>query len=431
MKTGLLSGLVVAAACGGAANSAFTAEEWAVVQELSPLPDTLPEAPTNQYADDPAAAELGQMFFFEGDLSGPLVEASHLGEVGDISQVRCASCHTPENWFSDIREGRTSIGAARPVRNNMTLVNSVFNDFVYWTGARDSFWMHATEELVERESMNGNRLAIAHVVFDQYRSEYEAIFGALDDALDPAHEQADRFPPQGNPVESGEPDGPWESMTQADQDAATLIMVNVGKSLEAYERLLVSRNAPFDRFVAGEEGSISEAAKRGLGLFIGKAACINCHSGPHFNDNEFHNLGLPQLASVEWAVPEEDLGWLEGLEDLLGSEFNSNGSWSDNQNSGKIDELVVSEELRGQFRTQSLRQVAETRPYMHAGQYETLLEVVEFYNMGGEESDFIGTKDEDVIELNLSDAEMADIVSFMETLTGDLVPGHLLVDISK
>jgi len=83
-------------------------------------------------------------------------------------------------------------------------------------------------------------------------------------------------------------------MTEEDKISINTVFANIGKAIEAYERLLISRNAPFDKYVAGDRNAIGEDAKRGLKIFIGKGVCILCHDNPNFTDNEFHNLGVPQ-----------------------------------------------------------------------------------------------------------------------------------------
>jgi cytochrome c peroxidase len=415
-----------------AKKSEFSDAEQRVIETLSPLPEAFPAEPTNRYADDPDAATLGQMFFFEQDFSGPLVEPSFHGEPGSEGNIACASCHTPDNYFTDIRKKRTSMGATRTAVNNLTLVNANFNKFVYWNGPNDSYWAQAAHELESLESFNSSRLRIAHVVYEQYRDEYNAIFDPdLDEALDQESADAARFPPVGGPQEEGEQLAAWEGMTEADQEHVTRIHVNVAKSIQAFERKLISRNAPFDRFAAGEDDAISAAAKRGLKLFMGKAACIECHSGPTFADDEFHNLGMPQNPEPDLTIPAEATGRYEGAEAVLELEFNSDSVWSDDRNTGRLDDVVVSDELIGQWRTQSLRHVTETGPYGHAGQYATLREMIEFYNVGGGKTDFPGTKDDKMVELNLSEDEIDDLVSFMETLTGERVPEALTLDTSK
>src|SRR5262249_60783079 len=94
-----------------------------------------------------------------------------------------------------------------------------------------------------------------------------------------------RFPATGSPYTDT---ANWDRLSAHDKEIINRILVNYGKAIEAYLRKLVSRNAPFDRYVAGESTAISAAAKNGLKLFIGKAGCINCHYTPLFSDDDFH-----------------------------------------------------------------------------------------------------------------------------------------------
>ena len=105
-------------------------------------------------------------------------------------------------------------------------------------------------------------------------------------------------------------------MTPGDRDIVNRILVNSAKAMGAYMRLLVSRNAPFDRWVAGDPGALNDSAKRGLKLFLGKAACVPCHSRPAFTDNRFHNLGVPQTGPN---VPLADSGRAGAFNGLRGN----------------------------------------------------------------------------------------------------------------
>src|SRR6185295_6684350 len=194
----------------------------------------------------------------------------------------------------------------------------------------------------------------------------------LDPALDPLAPDAARFPAQGKPKSGTAPDGPWEAMAAADRDIINQIAANAGKAIEAYERLLVSGNAPIDRYIGGDHAALSPAAKRGLALFIGKAACVDCHSGPTFSDQGFHNTGVPQVGTN---LPRVDTGRLDDIaRTLSGTTFNGAGKFSDDQAAGmaKLAPLVVTDDLRGKFRTSPLRQIARTGPYMHNGSLATL-----------------------------------------------------------
>ena len=418
----------------------FTPEEWAEVQMLSPLPPTPPPDPTNAFGDDPAAQALGQKLFFETDYAGPLVVGDDgsnggLGEVGERGKTGCTSCHNPDAWFSDRRSNpnQTALGADWGIRNAMSLVNSSYHQpFQHWDGRFDAPYGPALGPAENPKSVNSTRLTIAHMMWDQYRAEYDAIFDPdLDPALDPAHAEAARFPASGKPkpvTDPPAPDGPWELMTPEDRTIVNRIFVNWGKAVASYVRLLRSADAPFDRYVAGDRDAISASAKRGAKLFVGKAACTECHEGPTFTDNEFHNVGVPQVGEH---VPAMDDGRFAAIMPIIGYGFNSSSMFSDSTATGRLDGLAADEALRGAFLTPMLRNCADTGPWMHAGQNATLEDVVELYDKGGEETGFSGTKDELIEPLMLTAQEKADLVEFLKTLTGTPIPAELLVDTSN
>ena len=410
----------------------FTDEEWTQVQALT-LVEAAPPSPTNRFADDPAVAAVGQKLFFEKRYAGPIIDGDDgtnggLGQVGETGKVACVSCHDPLGYFTDTRpNNQRSLGTALTGRNAPSLVNVVFYEWGNWAGAHDQFWKQGANGAESRDNFNSTRLDYAHMLFAHYRADYDALFPIpLDPALDPAHPDAARFPPSGRPKASGAADGPWELMAPADQLIVNTIMANAGKALEAYERLLISRNAPFDRYVAGESKAISAAAKRGLRLFIGKAACDGCHSGSTFTDQLFHNTGLSQTRDPQ------DQGRFDDLPRAVNNTFSGAGAFSDDPVAGaaKLAGMTQTDALRGQFRTKSLRHVTLTAPFMHDGSLATLLEVVQFYDAGGHPTGFPGVKDPLMVPLNLSEQEMRDLVAFLETLTGEPVPAALTVDTS-
>jgi cytochrome c peroxidase len=432
-------------ACGGddtttdLKDGTFTDAEWAKAQELGPLPD-VPADTTNKHADDPAAATLGQRLFFEKSYSGPLKVGDDgmngsPGAVDDTGKVGCVSCHQPANWWMDRRSNPNSIsiGVNFTERNAPALVNVVFYKWFGWGGKQDSMWNQAAGSPESKENTGGNRLAYAHMLWDKYRADYDAIFDVpLDPALDPLAADAARFPPSGKPKSAmTDPDGPWEMMAEADRDIITTIMANSGKAMAAYERLLVSRNAPLDRYLAEDFGAITESAKKGLKLFVGKAACNACHSGPTFTDNLFHNTGIAQNVGIP-EVPDVDEGRFTDISKVLSSAYNGVGDYSDDQTAGaaKLDGLMPEEADKGKFRTKALREVSETGVFQHNGSLTTLEEVVHLYNLGGAESGFSGTKDPKIKPLNLTSEEEADLVAFLKTLTGDPVPAALGEDTS-
>jgi cytochrome c peroxidase len=432
------------------------------------------------FADNPMAAALGQKFFFEKRFSGPINLGDDgmnggLGKKDEANKIACVSCHDVDKWFIDTRSKppNTSLGVDFDIRNSPTLVNAQFYKWTENDGVVDMEWADGLFAVELPWVMGGTRLQLAHTIYDHYKADYEAVFGPLDKGLDPMAMDAARFPPAGlpklppGPDGMAFPDGPWEGMTAADQDAVNRIFANFGKATGAYMRLLVSRNAPIDKYVAGDKTAITSAAERGLNLFVSKGNCVACHKGAHLSDDKFHNTGYSpdpmqvhidfkpgqgiQLAGIP---PHVETGRYDAVMLLLGldADFNSNGKYSDDTKTGKLDGITddaeadaahaadgtPAESLKGKWRTKGLRSIKETGPYFHNGQFATLLDVVKFYNDGGGQTPspdglmpgFLGTKDEQMKKLNLTDAEMNDIVEFLGTLTGEEVPAALKMDTS-
>lgn len=429
----LLFGLALQACSGDSLiDGVFTEAEWRKIETFTPLPAP-PSSPTNRFADDPRAAELGQRLWFEKHYAGAILEGSPaeggLGNIGETQKVSCSECHMPQHWFIDARSipNSTSLGTQRTRRNAPSVVNAVFYEWGNWAGSHDQFWKQGANSPESKDNFNGDRLRYAHVIWTYYRSQYNALFDPdLPAALAPSAPDAARFPPSGKPAPPGAPPGAWEQMAPEDQRSVNTVMANCGKALEAYERLLVSRDAPFDRYVAGDADALSSSAKRGLKLFIGKAACETCHKAQTFTDQGFHNTGVPQAIT-----PFDDGRFLDVLR--LPNTWNGAGEYSDDRVAGaqKLAGIVQTESMRGQFRTKSLRHIAETGPYFHNGSANSLAEVVQFYNAGGgAEGSYPGVKDELLVPLNLTDEEIEDLVEFLGTLTGEPVPANLTMDTS-
>ncbi|MDH4228174.1 MAG: hypothetical protein OEW11_00325 [Nitrospirota bacterium] len=149
----------------------------------------------------------------------------------------------------------------------------------------------------------------------------------------------------------------------------------IAKAIATYEREVVSDNSAFDTFMRGDATAISDSARRGWDLFRGKAQCLSCHSGPNFSDGRFHDIGV------------------------------NDGDPGRGKVSGKSGDQF-------KFKTPTVRDVTRTAPFLHNGQEATLLDVVKFYNRGGDR------KGSEIKALGLSDADMADLVAFMKSLTG-------------
>jgi cytochrome c peroxidase len=167
----------------------------------------------------------------------------------------------------------------------------------------------------------------------------------------------------------------------------TIAWDRVTKALASFERTLVAGNAPFDRYVAGDRAAMSEAAVRGFARFTGPAGCTTCHAyskeSPFFSDFEFHNTGV---------------------------------GWTQSPDLGRY-EVSKAREDKGAFRTPSLRNVAKTAPYMHDGSLTTLSAVIDYYVRGGDKNPFL---DEHIAPVALSGTDKADLIAFLESLTGEV-----------
>jgi cytochrome c peroxidase len=353
-----------------------------------------------------------------------------LGQLGETGKVSCASCHNAEAWLADQRSNpnNVALGADWGTRNAMSLVNAAYQTpFQHWDGRFDTSFGPAIGPGENPKSQNSSRLAIAHMLWTKYRDEYNAVFDPdLDPALDPLAADAARFPATGKPKPTAaDADGAWEMMTPEDRVVVNRIFINWAKAIVSYVRKLRSDASPFDLYIAGDTTAISAAAKRGAKLFIGKAACSDCHEGPIFSDNKFHNTGVAQTGDH---VPAMDDGRFAAVTPLLGHAFNSSSPYSDDTTTGRLDGLVADEIQRGAFLTPMLRNCTRTGPFMHAGQLGTLEEVIELYDRGGDEAGFAGTKDEKIRKLNLTAGEKKDLVEFLLTLDGPELDSSLLAN---
>jgi cytochrome c peroxidase len=423
MKAGCSAlGLCVIGAMAGSGctdTRAFTDEQRAVLAQFR-LPAGPPPDPSNAFADDVRAAVLGKKWFFDPRLSGPIgpgndgVTNGSLGVTGDRGKVACVSCHDPAMGGSDHRSRppQTSLGAGYSGRNAQTVLNAAWVDldqggWQTWDGSGDSVWGGNLLPLEKTTSNNATRLQLAHIVFDHYKADYEALFGPLPDLSNTI-----RFPLDGKP---GDHSG-FDNLAPADKDAINRVFANMGKAIAAYERRLVStafQPSAFDRMLAGDDAAMTAAAIRGARLYIGKAACDECHRGPLFADQKFHNIGVPQTGEHAF---ETDLGRDLGIMNVQQSLFTRAGAFSDALDDSHLRSLARRPADLGAFKTPTLRNVARTGPYMHDGVYATLGEVIDHYNRGGGMGDFSGTKEVTIAPLLLDDQEMSDLVEFLSSL---------------
>lgn len=438
-----------AAGAGGAENPdtppAFTKAELSELRKLSPgsLPAPPPD-PTNRFADDPQAAALGQRFFFDPSFSGALLDGDNdgsvnaLGAQGETGKVSCAGCHVPTAGFSDDRTlgKQISLGAGWGKRKSPSLLDIGQARLLMWDGRHDTFYNQPFGPIESPVEMNSSRLYVAQRIFASYRADYEAVFGEM-----PPLDDAERFPPlsaelTGCALKRGErspscaargvpgDEAEFDSMSAADQDAVTQVIVNFGKALGAYQRLLDCGPGRFDAWMAGDETALSASEQRGAQLFVGAGKCVSCHSGPFLSDQQFHNVGLRPTAVAVVFIDQDDSGASLGLAAALADPLNSLGKFSDGDD-GRLPASVPTEML-GAFRTPTLRCVASRPSFMHTGQLKTLTDVVAFFTRGGDHFGFLGVNE--LAELPLSLEQEQDLVAFLGTLEGPGPAAELLID---
>jgi cytochrome c peroxidase len=383
-------------ACSALGGASWNEDELTALRRLwiGSLP-SLPADPSNKYADDPRAAAFGQKLFFDTRFSSN-------------AEVACATCHLSDNLFQDDTPLATGVGTTN--RRTMSVIGTAYSPWLFWDGRKDSQWAQALGPLESPVEHGSNRTYYAHLIDQFYRAEYEAIFGPMPDV---SH----------LPVVMGSTQDPdviaaWEGMSSEDREAVTRIYVNMGKSIAAYERLLLPGESRFDQYVASVLNKDYETAKKilnedeiaGLKLFIGKANCTNCHNGPLFTNNDFHNTGVPAAKDLP-----EDIGRSKGAQDVLADEFNCLSIYSDAHpdQCSELRFLVIdAHQQERQFKPPSLRNVADRGPYMHAGQFATLEEVLNHYNTAPEAP----AGHSELEPLNLSQKQIEQLIAFLKTL---------------
>ena len=381
----------------------WSADEIQILESLSlnKLPP-LPKDHSNAVADNLRAAEFGKHLFFDERFSYN-------------SKISCATCHIPKLYFTDGLI--TAVGAKTGVRNSPTLVGTAYSPWQFWDGRSDSQWSQALAPLENDLEHAASRAQFSHIIYadKNYRTCYEELFGPMPDITD-----KNRFPTAAAPVDDKELNDAWQAMTKDDQNAITNIFVNIAKAIAAYERLLQPGTSRFDNYVEGIINNDSKNLKLlnkneilGLRLFIGKAQCINCHNGPLFSNNEFHNTGILSAARQ---LPS--LGRANGVRLVLADPFNCQGEYSAAKN-GQCDNLrfvKLGDELIAAHKVPTLRNVSETAPYMHAGQIDTLEDVITHYNQAPEA--MVGHNE--IKPLNLNYIERRQLVAFLNSLSAPL-----------
>ena len=273
---------------------------------------------------------LGKFLFFEPRLSGS-------------KRTSCATCHSPMlGWGDGLPKGIGDRLNERP-RKSQTLLNIAWDELFNWDGKTESLAKQAPNLIKNPDLMN---MPIEKAVaFLDSNVTYKKMF---------------------------------ESAFPKDKKAVT--PENIGKAIEVYERTIVSKPAPFDKWIAGNEKAISKDAKDGFVIFNTKANCSACHSSWRFSDGSFHDIGLA----------------------------------SKDEGRGKITPKIPA--MKHAFKTPGLRNISSRAPYMHDGSLKTLSDVVDHYN-----NKFVSrpSLSSDIKPLNLTDVEKKKLIAFLETLSSD------------
>jgi cytochrome c peroxidase len=290
--------------------------------------------------------------------------------------LACATCHDVSRGFTDHRSVSEGIGDHLGKRSAPTTMNAALMQSQFWDGRAPSL-------------------------------EEQAKLPIL------------------NPIEMGHPDAA-SAMAGVNTDPAYQRLFqkaygrapnydDVGRALASFERTLIFLDAPFDRYAAGDATALSAAAQRGLTLFNGKARCVSCHminsSNPLGTDNRFHNIGVSARKQNFEALAGQALGILKQNTDPQALD-----KLALETDMSELGRFLVSKQRQdiGSFKTEQLRNVGLTAPYMHDGSLHTLWDVVDHYNKGGETNAYL---DGGIEPLNLSEDEINDVVAFLFALT--------------
>lgn len=307
------------------------------------LPATVSGPENNRQT--PERVRLGEMLFFD----------SRLSVHGHTS---CASCHLPERGWADGFPGSMRFMGERMARNSPSVLNVAFNPLHMWDGRNRTLEQQAQSS----QSMTGSLNA-----------------GAKELGVHDANLGIERIKAFAGYVDAFARAYPGEAVDKA----------TASKAIAAFERSLVSRDTPFDRWVRGDAQAMTPAQVNGLRVFLdpAKGNCSGCHAAPNFSDNGFHNIGLRQ-----WGETNADVG--------------------------RYKERAV-ESMKGAFRTPPLREVASTAPYFHDGSAPRLADVVEHYVRGGDVRTNLSLN---MKPLTLNASEKADLLAFLQALGTPYVP---------
>ncbi len=303
------------------------------------------------------AVELGKTLFFDRRLSGD----------GTMS---CATCHIPALAFTDGQAIALSYPTTKSFRNTPTLMNVAGLHVLFYDGRAGSLEEQAVGPIVSPFEMNQDLDFLEEELSSvpAYRESFRTVFGKGGITRD-----------------------------------------RITGALAAFERTLISRKTPLDRYLQGEKTALSEAALRGLAIFQGKGKCLRCHSGPLLTDEKFYPLLVPEKRGEA-----RDPAVAVSLR-YLAKKMGVKGEEALDVDPGRFSVSQKKEDFRA-FRTPPLREVARTAPYMHNGAFGTLEEVIDFFDQGG------GAGNTVLSPLGLTEQEKSDLAVFMrEGLTGEVI----------
>jgi len=340
-----------------------------------PWPQAAIADPSNRVSGRPEAVAFGRALFVDARLSAD-------------GRVACVTCHKPEHGFGDgLKLGR---GLAEATRNTQGLFDVRLNRWFGWDGGNDTLWGQSIRPILLPAEM-GLTVAQAAAIL---RREPDLACG---------YRRAFARSPE----------------SVADE----ALLVDLGKALAAFQETLGGGRSPFDDFrdalAAGDRIAAARypaAAARGAALFVGRAQCAVCHLGPAFTNREFHDIGVPFFTAGDQVDP----GRHQGLRRLAENRYGLLGPYNDDpaRATGLLSRQVAARHRNwGEFRVPSLRNVALTAPYMHNGSVASLRDAVRHYSEL-DESRLHADGDRLLRALHLSEAEIDDLVAFLDSLTG-------------
>lgn len=333
-------------------------QEESAIRAHGPWPTPIPSDSGNSLSGKPWAEELGANLFFDATLSNQ-------------NQFSCASCHDPEQGFSDGRP--VAIGAQRGVRNSQGLLDVGQQRWFGWDGGADSLWAASLRPMLAAHEMDNSVGNIARAL----RSNYQFVSTVLT--------HVSELPKRSNintELQAAEVKSEAKSISFLNDEEVAVL---AAKSIGAFVRTLRSERTPFDQYRDAVVNNDAEAqkdypqsAERGLKLFLGEANCRACHFGPNFSNKEFHDTGRPFFTGVGQVDP----GRYTGIKRVRSDPYNLLGIFAEEPSQSekaKTANVKLSQGNWGQWRTPSLRNLKSTAPYMHDGSLATLRDVIDAY----------------------------------------------------